>query len=69
LPPPAEQEQRLLETLPVAPEALRKLSNARVLALLETFTGAGIEPARLFKVEGGARARKEGGAKVYFTLK
>ncbi|HQL48824.1 MAG TPA: DUF748 domain-containing protein [Holophaga sp.] len=69
LPPPAEQEQRLLETLPVAPEALRKLSDARVLALLETFTGAGIEPARLFKVEGGARARKEGGAKVYFTLK
>lgn len=69
LPPPAEQEQRLLETLPMAPEDLRRIADGRVLALQERLKAAGIEPTRLFKVEGGERARKEGGARVFLGLR
>lgn len=65
-PPPAEQEQRLLGSLTVAPEVLARLADARakgvVAWLLDT---AQVEAARVFQVNTGQAQ----GAGVRFTLK
>lgn len=68
-PPPAEMEQRLLETMPVAAGDLRQLADARTKALLRKLVEAKADPARLFEVEGGERAQKEGGSRVYLGLR
>ena len=46
------------------PDAIGVLeaAKARLVAL-------GVDPGRLFLAQGGERARKEAGARVYFTLK
>lgn len=67
-PPPAEMEQRLLEAIPVADD-LRQLADARTKALLRRLLEAKVDPSRLFEVEGGERAKKEGGSRVYLGLR
>jgi hypothetical protein len=69
-PPPAEMEQRLLGTLTVTPGELRQLADARTKAVVQLLLQDGkIEASRIFEVEGGERAKKEGGSRVYFTVK
>jgi hypothetical protein len=68
-PPMAEVEQRLLETIPVAPDELPALAKARSRAAIELLlSGGAVEASRLFEVQ-GSEAAKSGGAKVFFTLK
>jgi hypothetical protein len=67
-PPPAEMEQRLLETFPVAAGDLHQLASDRAKALVRQLVEAKADPARLFEVEGGERAGKEGGPRVYLGL-
>jgi len=67
---PAEMEDRVLESIPVPPDALRALEQWRAEAVRARLTqGAGIDPARLSVAEPGERARKEGGTRVYFELR
>ncbi len=69
-PPPAEMEQRLLGTLKVDPNQLRELADRRTKAIVKLLLEDGkVEPSRVFQVEGGERAKKEGGSRVYFGLK
>lgn len=70
-PPPAdaEMEQRLLATVTVSPEDLRRLADARAKGLIEKLRAAQVAPERIFEVEGGERAKKEGGPRVYFGLR
>jgi uncharacterized protein involved in outer membrane biogenesis len=66
LPPPAEMEQRLLGTVPIHPEALDRLADARVKGVLAWFLEvAKVDPERVFQVRGG---RAQGPA-VGFSLK
>lgn len=65
-----EMEERLLATIDLPPEAIRGLAQERAeAARARIVEAAQIGPARLFLVEGSERAKKEGGAHVYFTLK
>jgi hypothetical protein len=65
-----EMEERLLATIDLAPEAMRALAEERADGVRGRIAEAAqIDPARLFLVEGGERAKKEGGRRVYFTLK
>jgi hypothetical protein len=60
----------VLATVDLPPEATRKLAQERAeAARARIVQAAQIEPTRLFLVEGGERAKKEGGGHVYFTLK
>jgi len=69
-PPPGEMEQRLLGTLKVDPNQLRELADRRTKALAKLLLEGGkIEAGRVFEVEGGDRAKREGGSRVYFSLK
>lgn len=69
-PPPGEMEQRLLGTLKVDPNQLRELADRRTKAIVRLLLEEGkVEPGRVFQVEGGERATKEGGSRVYFGLK
>jgi len=68
-PTPAEQEARLLEVMTFQPEAIPALLAARHAAAQQALVGAGLDPARLFSVQGGARAAKELGSRVYFTVR
>jgi len=68
-PPPGEMEQRLLGTLPVTASDLAQLADARAKALLKLLEAAQIPAGRLFEVQGGPRAKQEGGSRVYFGLK
>jgi len=67
-PTPAELEERLLATIEVPPEALPALAAARTTAAREALLAAGVDPGRLFQVEGGERAAKEKGARAYFSV-
>ena len=65
-----EMENTVLATVDLPPEATRKLAQERAeAARARIVQAAQIEPTRLFLVEGGERAKKEGGGHVYFTLK
>jgi hypothetical protein len=65
-----EMEERLLATIVLPPETFRALAQERAGAVRARIVEAAqIDPARLFLVEGRERAKKEGGAHVYFTLK
>jgi hypothetical protein len=68
-PPPAEMEQRLLGTIPVAADDLLQLAQARAKTLIRKLMEAKVEPARLFEVTGGERAQKEQGSRVYLGLR
>ncbi|HEX9048938.1 MAG TPA: DUF748 domain-containing protein, partial [Anaeromyxobacter sp.] len=68
-PAPAEEEARLLEAMPLRPEDVPSLLAARQAAARDALVAAGLEPARLFTVQGGERATKEAGARVYFTVR
>ncbi len=69
-PPLGEMEQRLLGTLKVDPNDLRELADRRAKAILHRLLAGGqIEASRVFQVEGGPRAKQEGGSRVYFGLK
>ncbi len=69
-PPPAEMEQRLLATVTVGPDDLRALADARTKAMVAlVLRGGAVDASRVFEVRGGERAAKEGGARVYFTVK
>jgi hypothetical protein len=67
--PPAEMEQRLLETFPVAAGDLLRMADDRAKALIRKLGEAHVDPARLFEVKGGERAQREGGSKVYLGLR
>jgi Domain of Unknown Function (DUF748) len=63
-------EDRLLTTVQLSPEALAALGRQRAeVARDRILKAAQVEASRLFIVEGGERATKEKGPRVYFTLK
>ena len=67
---PAEMEAALAAAAVVPPEAYRDLADRRAGAARERLLGGGdLDPTRVFVAAGGVRARKEGGARVYFELK
>jgi len=70
-PPPtaAEKEARLVEAIALKPEELPALLAARQAAAREALEAAGVDPARLFPVQGGARAQQEPGPRVVFTVR
>ena len=69
-PPVGEMEQRLLGGLTVDPNELRELADRRTKAMVGLLLQGGkLEAGRIFEVEGGERAKKEGGSRVYFGLK
>ncbi len=70
-PPPApqEMEERLAASVPIPADALRTLAAERAQRARDALVGAGVDQARLFLVQGGERAAKEKGARVYFTVK
>ena len=69
-PPPAEEmRQALLGSFPVGPDDLAQLAAGRAHAFLQQLKADQVDPARLFEVQGGDRARKEGGSRVYFGLR
>ena len=69
-PTAGEMEQRLLGTLKLDPNQLRDLADRRTKAVVKALLESGkVEGHRVFEVEGGERAKKEGGSRVYFGLK
>lgn len=69
-PAPADMEARLLARVEVDAAALRLLARRRVQAARDRLLASGKVPEdRVFIVDGGERARKEGGSRVYFELK
>jgi hypothetical protein len=65
-----EMEERLLGTVELGPEALPALGRRRAeMARERILKAAQVDASRLFIVEGGERATKEKGPRVYFTLK
>ncbi len=52
------------------PEAYAELAARRADAARDRLLAGGeVDPARVFVTAGGERARKEGGARAYFTLR
>jgi hypothetical protein len=68
-PPPPDMEERLAAAMAVPPDALRALAAERAERARDALVAAGVDQARLFLVQGGARAEKEKGARVYFTAR
>jgi hypothetical protein len=71
-PPPtvAEMEERLSASVAVPADQLRELAAQRAAAAQDQILAAAkVDPGRVFLVQGGERAGKEKGARVYFTLK
>ncbi|MBK8792946.1 MAG: DUF748 domain-containing protein [Holophaga sp.] len=69
-PTPGEMEQRLLGTVTIDPNQLRDLADRRTKAVVKALLDSGkVEVRRVFEVEGGERAKKEGGSRVFFELK
>ncbi len=67
---PEEMEAALAAAARVAPEAYRDLAARRAEAARERLLAGGdLDAARVFVSAGGERARKEGGARVYFELR
>ena len=49
---------------------MREFADARTKALVAlVLQGGTVDASRVFEVEGGKRSRKEGGARVSFTVK
>jgi len=68
-PDPAAMEDAVLATVQLPPEALGALGQARAEAARARLLKLGVDPGRVFLTQGGERAKKEGGPRVYFTLK
>jgi hypothetical protein len=72
-PPPGvgEKEEALLAKVVVGPEAVRALAQQRAEAARDRILKGAtpVDAGRLFLVQGGERAKKDGGAHVYFSLK
>ncbi|WP_242360106.1 MULTISPECIES: DUF748 domain-containing protein [Anaeromyxobacter] len=68
-PSPQEMEERLAAAVEVPAEAYRSLSAERAQRAREALLAAGIDQGRLFLTQGGERAEKEKGARVYFTVR
>ena len=68
-PAPHEMEERLAAAVLIPADALRTLAAERAQRARDALVGAGVDQARLFLVQGGDRAAKEKGARVYFTVR
>jgi hypothetical protein len=68
-PTAAEKESRLVDAIALRPEELPALLSARQAAAREALEAAGVDAARLFPVQGGARAQQEPGPRVIFTVR
>jgi hypothetical protein len=68
-PDAAAMEAALLGTVTIPPEALTALATARAQSAREALQAAGLDPARIFLVEGTERARKEPGPRAYFGVR
>jgi hypothetical protein len=68
-PDPAAMEDAVLATVQLPPEALGALRQARAEAARARLVKLGVDPGRVFLTQGGERAKKEAGPRVYFTLK
>ena len=68
-PSPEAMEESLVDAAVVAPDAYASLAAARAESARDALVAAGIDQGRLFLTEGSERARKERGARVYFSVK
>jgi hypothetical protein len=68
-PDPTAMEGAVLASLEVPPEAIGALRQQRAEAARARLVSLGVDPNRLSLTQGGERAKKEAGARVYFTLK
>ncbi len=68
-PDPAAMEEAVLAAVQLPPEALGTLRQERAEAARARLLALGVDASRLFLTEGGERAKKEAGARAYFTLK
>jgi hypothetical protein len=68
-PDPAAMENAILASVQLPPEAIGALRKGRAEAARTRLVALGVDPSRLLLAQGGDRAKKEGGARVYFTLK
>jgi len=68
-PDPAAMEDVVLASVQLPPESLGALRQERAEAARTRLVALGVDPGRLFLTQGGERAKKEGGTRVYFTLK
>jgi flagellar motor protein MotB len=68
-PDPAAMEDAVLASVQLPPESLSALGQGRAEAARARLQALGVDPGRLFLTKGGERAKKEGGTRVYFTLK
>jgi flagellar motor protein MotB len=68
-PDPAAMEDAVLAAVQLPPESLGALRQGRAEAARARLQALGVDPGRLFLTQGGERAKKEGGTRVYFTLK
>jgi hypothetical protein len=62
-------EDAVLATIQLPPEGLRALAQDRTSTVKARLVALGIDAGRLFPAQGGEKAKKEGGARAYFTLK
>ncbi len=70
LPAPEEMEAALAAAVVVPPETFRELAARRAEGARDRLLAGGdLDPARVFVATGGERARKEGGARAWFTLR
>ena len=65
----AEPTPEQLAAVALEPDALPGLAAERARQVRDALVAAGIDQARLFLVEGGERAKKEKGSRVYFSVR
>jgi len=68
-PDPTAMENAVLAAVQLPPESLGALRQERSEAARARLVALGVDAGRLFVTQGGERATKEAGARVYFTLK
>lgn len=68
-PTPQQMEERLAGAAEVPLDAYRSLALERAQRARAGLMAAGLDPARLFLAQGGGRAEKEQGARVYFSVR
>ena len=62
-------EETVAAAVVLPPEALGSLKQERAEAARTKLVALGVDANRLFLTQGGERAKKEAGARVYFSLK